>query len=379
LTPDREVAAWVARAEGLAARGDLAQARRLLDRAVARDPGQRDAWWLLRTVAARQGDWDRLRPVLARLLELMPPGDQRDYDEAHVRLLFGDLPGGWARYESRLRIPGLHTTWDWDRPVWDGRPFPGRTLLIHWEQGFGDTLMFLRYAALAKARGGRVVALVQRELADLAATCPGVDQAVPHQDPVPPHDFTVPLLSLPRVFGTDLASIPGEVPYLDVPDRVPNRQAIAERLAASNGRVRVGLLWAGSPAHPRDADRSVPPQALVRLGALPGVAWHSFQIGRGPAPALPGLVDLAPLFASFSDTAYALSGMDLVITVDTALVHLAGALGVPALLLLPFFPDFRWLLGRTDSPWYPSLRLYRQPVPGAWEPVLARVLADLAT
>jgi hypothetical protein len=237
--------------------------------------------------------------------------------------------------------------------------------------------MFVRYAARVKALGGTVLVLAQRELADLVATCPGVDQVIAHLDPIPPYDLQVPLLSLPSIFKTDLGSIPGSIPYLGLPQRIPNRLAIAERLAGSAGQTRIGLAWAGSPTHTRDGERSLPPAALAPLGALPGVAWHCFQLGRTEPAPLPGLVDLAPLLSTFADTAYALSGMDLVICADTALAHLAGAMGIPTLILLAFGPDFRWLLHRDDTPWYPTARLYRQPVPGDWTTVIQRVLDDL--
>jgi len=194
---------------------------------------------------------------------------------------------------------------------------------------------------------------------------------------LPPFDLQISLLSLPEVFRTGLDSIPAEIPYLNVPDRVPHRQAIAEALAASAGKTRVGIVWAGSPGHARDRERSLPAGALAPLGSLPGVAWHSFQLGPAAENPLPGMVSLAPLLADFPDTAYALTGMDLVIAVDTALVHLAGALGIPVLLLSAFGPDFRWLLHRGDSPWYPTVRVYRQPVPGDWATVIGQVLGDL--
>ena len=185
-------------------------------------------------------------------------------------------------------------------------------------------------------------------------------------------------MSLPRVFQTSLASIPAEVPYLDIPENVPNREWIAQTLAASQGQTRIGLVWAGNRSHKGDAQRSIPAAAFELLAPLPGVAWHSFQIDTAEAPPLPGLISLDPMLRNLSSAAYALSGMDLLITVDTALAHLAGALGIPTFLLLPFFPDWRWLLGRDDSPWYPSLRLYRQTAPGDWTGVLQRLLEDLS-
>lgn len=359
-------------------RGDFVQARALLRETCALAPGNRAVTRMLKYISASQGDWTELRTDMMSELETFT-GPERDHEEAHLRLMFGEFERGWALNESRLRVPGLIApVRNFTEPVWQGRPFPDQTLLLHWEQGFGDTLMFMRYAPMAKALGGRVLLSVQPELAELAATCAGVDQVLAHGEPLPPFDFQASLLSLPHVFRTGLDSIPARIPYLDVPARVPNRAAIAELLAASEGRTRIGLVWAGSRIHKRDAERSLAPGLLAPLAGLPGVAWHSFQLGQEQAPPLPGLVPLGPLLGNFSDTAYALSGMDLVIAVDTAIIHLAGALGIPTLALVAFCPDFRWLLDRDDSPWYPTLRLYRQPVPDAWAPVIQQVLKDLS-
>jgi len=263
------------------------------------------------------------------------------------------------------------------QPRWNGEPFPGKTLLLHYEQGFGDTLMFVRYARRAKALGGLVLLDAQVPLADLVATCPGVDGVIPHGSPLPPFDLQVSLHSLPQVFQTTLDTIPQEIPYLDIPGHVPNRDWVLRTLARSEGQTRIGLVWAGRRTHKDDQQRSLTPASLAALGSVPGVAWHSFQIDSPEQPPLPGLVILDPMLRNFSDTAFALSGMNLLITVDTALAHLAGALGIPTLLLLPFYPDWRWLLGREDSPWYPSMRLYRQTSPGDWDGVLARIVSDL--
>ena len=364
-------------ADCLTRKGDLAQARDLLRRLLEHAPDHRRARSMLKNVSILRGDWAELREGMAWELRDYA-GAEREHEEAHQCLLFGELARGWQLNEARLRIPGLiKPARAFPQPRWDGGPFPGRTLLLHWEQGLGDTLMFVRYASRVKALGGRVLLEAQPELAGLVATCPGLDQVIAHGDVLPPFDLQASLLSLPLLFKTDLGSIPADVPYLDVPARVPHRQAIARCLAGSQGKVRAGLVWAGSPAHKRDGDRSLPASALAPLAELPGVAWHSFQLGRAEPAPLPGLVDLAPLLGDFSDTAYALSGMDLVVAADTALAHLAGAMAIPALVLLPFQPDFRWLLGREDSSWYPAMRLYRQPRPGDWASVVARLLADL--
>jgi hypothetical protein len=239
--------------------------------------------------------------------------------------------------------------------------------------------MFGRYAPLVKARGGKVLLEVIEPLVDLMATCPGIDEVLKHGDPLPPFDFHLPLLSLPRIFQTDLDSIPAGVPYLSVPDRVPHREGIDRILAATEGHTRVGLVWAGNPKHINDAERSLTPALLKPLEALP-VAWHSFQVGQSPELPFPGIIPMGPVIkGGFADTAYALSAMDLVITVDTSIAHLAGALGLPTFVLVAAFPDWRWLLDRDDSPWYATLRIYRQPEVGNWTSVIERVVADLSS
>jgi hypothetical protein len=294
-------------------------------------------------------------------------------------LLFGRMPQGWERYEARLKVTGELKLKErnFAQPTWQGEPFAGKTLLLWSEQGLGDTLMFIRYLPLVKALGGRVILETWPALLDVAATCQGADLVIPMQASCPAFDLQASLVSLPRIFQTDLASIPAEVPYLTVPDKVPNRAAILECLARAQEDTRIGLVWAGSPGHVRDFERSVPATAFAPLSVLPGVTWFSLQLDRVEVPPLPNLVSLAPLLKSFSDTAYALSGMDLLITADTAVAHLAGAMGIPTLLLLSFQPDFRWLLDRDDSPWYPSMGLYRQPTCGDWESVLRQVVSDL--
>jgi tetratricopeptide (TPR) repeat protein len=361
----------------LLSRGDLAGSQVALRKVQDAGPRHPIAAEHLLQASLLLGGWPAIRKHREKSL-VQYSGPARMYEEAHIRLIAGEMPEGWDLYESRLKGPGLSVPErQFSQPRWNGEPFPGKTLLLHFEGGFGDTVMFVRYAARVKALGGRVLLAAQGPLADLVATCPGVDQVIPHGDPLPPFDLQVSLLSLPQVFRTDAVSIPAEIPYLDVPDRVPSRKAIMEILAASAGKVKIGLVWSGNNLFKNDTNRSLPVEVLAPLGTLPGVAWHSFQVWGEQAAPLPDLVALKPLLSNFSDTAYALSGMDLVLSVDTVLAHLAGAMGIPTLLLLPFQADFRWLVERADSPWYPSLRLYRQPVPGNWGTVIQRILRDL--
>ena len=371
--------ARLALAECLVKQGAFDQVRTVLEAMLEQDPASLPAHQMLGHIFHRLGLWPEYDQEIERRLRVAPSCPYVEYERAYLSLLRGDFRAGWGRFEARWRVPRLvGPPRPFSQPRWDGKPFAGRTLLLTYEQGFGDTLMFVRYAPMVKALGGKVLLSVQPELARVAATCPGVDAVVPYGDPLPPFDLQLPLVSLPGVFGTDLDSIPCAVPYLDIPEHVPNREGIARLLAAASKCTRIGLAWAGNTAHRNDEARSIPAADLGPLATLPNAFFFGFQIGTAQAPPLPGFVALGPWLSDFSDTAYALSGMDLVITVDTALAHLAGALGIPTLLLLPFGPDWRWMLGREDSPWYPSMRIYRQPAPGDWRGVIGEVMADLA-
>ncbi len=360
-------------------RNHLAQARSVLERAAAQAPGNPMVTHLLIQVLIQQEDWPALRLEMLRRVNTDYIGAQAEWERSCVNLAFGATAEGWEQQESRWELPGVEALKrEFPQPLWNGQSFEGQTLLLHCEQGLGDTLMFVRYASMVKRRGGRVLLLAQAELKDLMGTCPGVDEVIPEGAPLPGFDFHLPLLSLPRVFQTDLDSIPAEVPYLGIPEHVPNREGIAEILVPSQGQTRVGLSWAGSSAHVRDSQRSIPLELLAPLDVLPNVTWCVLQPGVRELPSVSNLISLGPLLNNFSDTAYALSGMDLVITVDTALAHLAGALGIPTLLLISYLPDWRWMLGRSDSPWYPAMRIYRQPRPGDWASVIGDILRDLS-
>lgn len=295
-------------------------------------------------------------------------------------LLLGRLAEGWAEYEWRWRA-GVMIPRGFPQPLWIGESFVGRTLLVHAEQGFGDTLQFLRLLDAVKARGGRVVLEAQEPLLGLLAGITGVDQLVAAGTPLPHFDLQCPLLSVPGMLGISAARIPATVPYLRIP---PTRLAAwTERFhhlePTGRSRLRVGLVWSGNPKHTNDAQRSMPVAQLAPLTDVPGVRFYSLQVGgRLDHPDRPsGLVDLAPALNDFTETAAALAHLDLLITVDTSVAHLAGALGRPVWLLLALDCDWRWMLKRGDSPWYPTARLFRQPTPGDWTPVIAEIAAAL--
>jgi tetratricopeptide (TPR) repeat protein len=302
--------------------------------------------------------------------------------EAHVNLgmqllLAGRLAEGWEEYEWRLRYPEYSGA---DAaaaaPRWDGAALGGRAILLDAEQGFGDAIQFLRYAPMVAARGGRVTVRCAPELRDLFAGTQGVVAVVCRGDRLPAFDAYSPLPSLPRAFGTTLGNVPAGAPYVQAdPRRVARWRA---RLAEAKESCRVGLVWASQSQHRTAAAKSVTLDALSALGAVPGVRFYSLQKGeaaeqaRRPPPGM-RLTDLSAELADFADTAAALAGLDVVISVDTAVAHLAGALGMPAWTLLKFAPDWRWLLAREDCPWYPTMRLFRQARPGDWSEPLARL------
>jgi len=302
---------------------------------------------------------------------------------AYLRLLQGRFGAAWPDFGARLEVPGGRDNLrGFPQPAWDGAPFPGRTLLVWVEQGLGDTLQFARYLPAVKALGGtRGTVLFQTYaiLLGLLLDTPGADRVLSEHDDLPAFDLQVPLLELPALFGGGPEAFPAPSALRPPPGHEPP-PALATLLASSSagGPVRkAGLVWAGSAHHQDDVRRSLDPALLAPLGRVPGVRWFSLQVGAKEPPPLPGLVDLGAHFRDFSDTAWALAHLDLVVTVDTAVAHLAGSMGLPVHLLLPFFPDWRWQLEGRTTPWYPTVILHRQPAPGTWAPVLAQLAGEL--
>lgn len=306
---------------------------------------------------------------------------QPRFAEAHWNLglaclLMGDMARGWSEYEWRLRCrpfssDGLTLT---NVESWQGQPLARKTLLVRREQGAGDTLQFLRFVPELVRRGARVLLDVPADLAGLARSLAAGIEIVDRRSSLPPVDYYINLMSLPHRLGITLDTLPAEVPYL-YPDR-NLAAAWRERLQAFPGR-KIGLVWAGNPKNPGDRIRSCPLMALWPLLRIPGVSWFSLQKGdsAGQLAGLPQgtVTDLGPLLDDYSDTAAALQELDLLVTVDTSIAHLAGAINRPVWVLLPHTPDWRWLLGRDDSPWYPVVRLFRQTAIGDWDGVCARL------
>ena len=302
-------------------------------------------------------------------------------DYALALLTDGQFAKGWELYEFRwLKEPFLSLRPGFRKPVWTGQDLHGKTILLCGEQGFGDIIQFIRYAPMLKSLGATVFLRMRSGLEPLAAGFPGVDRILDRDSVLPPFDFHIHLMSLPRAFGTELASIPADIPYLRA-DSVRGDRWV-DRLRAVE-ELKVGVIWAGNPAHARDRFRSMSLERLMPLLNVDGARFYSLQ--KGPAAAEIealqlsdiDLVDLGPLLDDFGETVAVIEQLDLVVCVDTAIAHLAGALGKPVWLLLPQPADFRWLEGREDSPWYPTMRLFRQSRRGKWDDVVERVKAAL--
>ena len=364
--------------------GDPAAALGSYQRAVALEPGLADYHMNLGNALR---DLARLPEAVAcyeRALALDPTLGDAHWNLATALLVGGDFARGWGEFARRWQTRRLapHRR-GFAVPEWQGDDPAGRTILVWAEQGMGDVIQFCRYLPRLKARGARTVLLIDgawRALATLLGSLAGVDRLALELADAGPFDCHCALLDLPGRFGTELATIPAEVPYLAA--GAAREEAWRARLPAGDA-PRVGLVWAGGRHNTRDRLRSLSLDRVRPLLDLPGIAWTGLQVGDGRQDiertgVPPGFTDLGPELGDFTDTAAVIGALDLVISVDTAVAHLAGALARPVWLLLPTAPDWRWLLGREDSPWYPTMRLFRQPSAGAWDAVIARVRDELA-
>ncbi len=322
--------------------------------------------------------FDEALRVFKKAVQIDPDDPGARTNRSHTNLLLGNYEHGWREYEWRWR-DGLQRH-EFGERVWLGdAPLAGKTLLVHSEQGFGDTLQFVRYVGWFAGKGARVVLRVQDALYPLLKECAGADLVIDTQASIPPYDYHCPLLSLPFALKAHAWPIPAE-PYLHAdPAR---RGAWRERLAGSGRRPRIGVAWSGSRTHVNDRRyRSMPLADWAPLfeadASFVSLVKDLRDHDRDTLQRMDAVLDVSDELGTFADTAALIAELDLVICIDTAVAHLAGGLGKPVWVLLPYSPDWRWLLGRTDSPWYPSARLFRQPTRGAWEPVLAQVRSAL--
>lgn len=368
----------------LYAKGAFAEAEAAYREAVRLQPAYADAHANLGVALKEQLRLAEAKACYARALSLRDDHVDAHWNLSHVLLLEGDFAAAWPHFEWRWRTPPLtaHRR-AFDRPAWNGDAPAGRTILLYAEQGFGDAIHFARYAPMLAARGFAVVLEAPRPLARLFASLAGGIKIVARGDPLPAFHCHAALMSLPGLVGTTLASVPADVPYLAA--ETDRAAAWRRRLDSLPGR-KVGLAWQGSRNYARDAWRSIPLARFEPLLDVPGFSFVSVQkaAGEEQIPATRFSDRLADWTAemdtgtdAFLDIAAVMTGLDLVITSDTAVAHLAGALGRPAWIVLGRMPDWRWLLGCDDSPWYPTLRLFRQKEFGTWDPALAEVAQAL--
>jgi len=326
------------------------------------------------------GKLDEALAALDESLRLRPGNAVTLLCKANALLLKGDLEQGLPLYEHRLSSPEIPYP-KLDRQMWDGSDITGKTLAVVAEQGLGDTIMFARYAPILASRGVRTILFCDPALAPLMKSLGGDISIFTGGNAVPSFDFHVPVLSLPHRLGTTVATIPGEVPYLKIDELL--RQKWREKLSPWDGTLKAGLAWAGSKRHKGDKRRSLTLAQLAPLANIPGITFFSLQKDDGSEqtsspPAGMNLVDLAPDLADFTDTGAAIESLDLTVSVDTSIVHLAGALARPVWTLIAMPPDWRWMLDRQDTPWYPTMRLFRQTTVGDWTPVIDAVAQQLS-
>ena len=396
-------------------RGALSEAEAMLRQAISADGSNAEAWHALGLLRQAQGETAAAEAGFARALELKPdfvaawinlgslkaglekfgeavqlygralaiaPGNPAaHWNRALALMTLGDYAAAWADYDWRWHIPELVQSAEvmvLERR-WRGEPVAGKTVLLRSEQGIGDTIQLARYVPLVGRQGARVILAVQPSVISILAQLSAVERVMSVSDRLPPYDLQATLPDLPGLFGTSLATIPEPQGYLQ-PD--PARAAFWRERIGGDGRLRIGLNWAGNPRHREDRFRSITLAMLERLLKRDDVAWFSLQVGdRAKDLAAIAqsvrIVDLAPDLTDFAETAGALANLDLLITVDTAVAHLAGALGRRTWLLLARQADWRWMREREDSPWYTSLRLFRQEQQGDWTPVIARLRTAL--
>jgi Flp pilus assembly protein TadD len=363
---------------------NLANALREIDRVdeaasayqqgIRLDPAGPESHRNLGVALVEKGTLAEAMAAYDQALRLNPDSPETRTNRSLLLLLKGDFKQGWREYEWRWRTPDfLASGREFPQPVWKGEELHGRRVLLHPEQGMGDIIQFIRYAPLIVERGGHPILRCPPDLSRVMRSMPELELAAP--DAAIETDLHCPILGLPLAFGTDIDSIPRQVPYLHAD---PALAEVWKNRVALPDRRRVGLVWAGRAAHKNDRRRSMTLKQLAPLAEMREAQFFSLQKGDAAAqaaapPAGMELIDLTADLHDFADTAALIANLDLVITVDTSVAHLAGAMGRPVWVLLPFNPDWRWMLEREDSPWYPTLRLFRQKTPGDWAGVVERV------
>lgn len=337
-------------------------------RALVDDPGHVLSHCGLGVALVERGEAEAGISSYLRALETDPWHADTRFNYSLALLLLGEFEKGWSEYEWRFKQKKYRDeVLRFASPAWDGSSLEGKSILLRGEQGIGDTIQFVRYAKTIADAGGRVIIECQPSMKRLLENISEVDSVIGRGEDIPPCDAHVSLMSLPHVLGTTLETIPDEVPYLSAPE---GQTSPGEGDGEGKG-IKVGLVWAGNPDHENDRKRSIPLEKFASVLETGGVRFYGLQVGERKEDiercGFQGrITDLSGELTDFADTAAAIAHLDLIISVDTAPAHLAWAMGRPVWTLLPFAPDWRWMLGREDSPWYPTMRLLRQGSAGDW-------------
>lgn len=360
------------------------EARRAGREALRRPGHSARSAFNLAMVQVESKEFEEATTCLLHALALDPSFAPARLELGHVLLRNGEFKAGWQEYEWRFRLDHARDVLPKIKaPQWNGMRLPHGRILLIGDQGYGDTIQFARYIPLVSERVAEVVLGCCQELLPLISQLPGIHSAFVRWEDIPGFSVFCPLSSLPYVFGTELATVPGTTPYLKADPQKVARWSGRIRSAVGDTAFKVGIAWAGRPSHPNDRARTLRWSQLLPLTRIPGVALVALQkeipaSDRAEFPAGLGALDLSGELGDFGDTAAVIEACDLVVTIDSSAAHLAGALGKPVWLMLPWVPDWRWLLDREDSPWYPTLRLFRQPSRGDWTSTIARVAQELA-
>jgi tetratricopeptide (TPR) repeat protein len=352
----------------------LTEAEDCYRKALAIEPENAEFYSNLGVNYKDQGKVDKALNCFKKSLGIDPSSSKAQFNEAISLLIRGDFNNGWQKYESRFGLKErLHTDYHFSQPVWQGENFSDKTLFVYVEQGLGDTIQFIRYLPQVAERGGQIIFECQSKLIPLLKEQRHlkIDRIIPRGAPPPYFDYHIAIMSLPRIFNTTLETIPSKYAYI-----IPSSRKL--NCIHQNNHKKVGIVWAGGKQHKNDRNRSIPLNYLEPLFANKHIDFYSLQYERyDEIQRYDNVFDLSAHINDFSDTAAIINELDLVISVDTSVAHLSGAIGKTTWILLPFAPDFRWLLDREDNPWYESARLFRQPNIGDWKSVIRRIKDEL--
>jgi hypothetical protein len=356
----------------------MEQAEAHYRRAVEFDPKNPELHANLGEILRRRGHLRQAIQPWRKAIEIAPKHARSNWALALGLLTLGDYDEGWKLYARRFELGQAARFYrEYPVPHWTGQDLSGKTILLYPEQGYGDVIMFCRFVDVLAKKGARVLLHMPSELVELMKCVDGVSQVIGPDEPLPHFDLHQALLTVPSVLGLKVETIPARIPYIRVD--ATKRQHFAKRMAASNN-LKVGLFWMGRVDHIHNAERSISLSTFAPLFDVPGVSFFSLQVGDGAwhlAQIESPIIDLGPDLKDFTDTAAAIANLDLLITVDTAVAHLAGAIGSRAWVPLHFTSDFRWFEDREDSPWYPTIRLFRQRKRKDWHEVISRVRDEL--